>query len=908
MRAGVWFTMLALVGCAIRDLPDPGIDTSRSTPTPTVATEQKSGATEDSGAGTMESSGPVVDGPDGRRAFGDLARFYADETAAPPYEAALDLLLSDDEDARERAGGYLNAILQQSFADETNGRSPYKAQIWWGAGPLCVARQLRKKIAEAFGERAAAEEALDAAMWLIDEEKLAANQTAGFSALRRMKGARVNQAFVVLLGRPHPNPAVVEGVLAEVAARGTRWASPLVARLCTHYRTSIRKAAREAAASLGLAELQQYRPAEAVTPWLGKQLENIAAMVLRDIPPGARWCTVACDEPLNEVNRPATSEVVGWLVGEENDRHVVVDWFAQTRWIPKKTSTLEVGSLAAAAERLIAVRAGDSRGDGLSRRGRLTGQFEPESLRMPEALVAAWCYVRGDRDSTAKLLFPRIEAMDDDRWLGWMARDYLGHRYHQDMLVLFGYVREYEGALQIARHLSKRIFEGYEYHERARELAAQLDRRRDDFKTFVLPAPREWEQLKAQLPRAEQICYLAERLRLLDCARHGRASYSADQFGIPLYHARGEVREEFPRINPYVELFKMDITVAELPELIPYLADEQFMPTFTYWREFHPKRTLHRVNWAVVDIVNRAAMCKLADLERYGRLNARGRREYLDGLVAWCVRNGSRTPEQLVLEAIRTATTSDEITHAAYAAVRLEIDNAAPLLAGRVNAFPSRRGDMARSCYHLRTDKALAAARDWVGGTNEMARFYAACILLEHGDRAKREGFAEIADVVRGDDSWLPLALEPMLATGDGELRTLAASIIADEKLRTGSYDTPTILHILLLAGVEEAVAFVCDALDSTESGYESKGQWQGTSVKRVLTRGDRLARQIVPVLRADGRAYSTYAPPDQRKQEREEFMSWLRTQVERIRAGEDHELRAEPRTLRRAEWRLDVP
>ena len=40
----------------------------------------------------------------------------------------------------------------------------------------------------------------------------------------------------------------------------------------------------------------------------------------------------------------------------------------------------------------------------------------------------------------------------------------------------------------------------------------------------------------------------------------------------------------------------MKLTVRDLPILIPYLEDTDYLPTFSYWRDFHPSRNLFRVD------------------------------------------------------------------------------------------------------------------------------------------------------------------------------------------------------------------------------------------------------------------------------------------------------------------------
>jgi len=65
---------------------------------------------------------PVLDGPDGLKAFDDLATYYSDRTKEPPYDEAL-ASLSKGGDTAQHAGQYLLGLFEQSIADEKNGRS-----------------------------------------------------------------------------------------------------------------------------------------------------------------------------------------------------------------------------------------------------------------------------------------------------------------------------------------------------------------------------------------------------------------------------------------------------------------------------------------------------------------------------------------------------------------------------------------------------------------------------------------------------------------------------------------------------------------------------------------------------------------------------------------------------------------
>src|SRR5689334_14553916 len=120
---------------------------------------------------------PAGEGPEGKKAFDDLAAFYKDNNAKPPYKKAIEDLKSPNEATRTAAGKYLAALLKQLYADETNGRAPHhKSPFFGGGGATNDGREFRKVLAKDFGEGAAGYAAFDAILWLLNEEKDAKNQ------------------------------------------------------------------------------------------------------------------------------------------------------------------------------------------------------------------------------------------------------------------------------------------------------------------------------------------------------------------------------------------------------------------------------------------------------------------------------------------------------------------------------------------------------------------------------------------------------------------------------------------------------------------------------------------------------------------------------------------------------------
>ena len=99
-------------------------------------------------------SGPVTQDPEGRRAYDDLGRYYADKDSIPPYDKAIDVLASQGPAEGREAGRYLLRLFEQSLADETNGRAQWVQTPYWGGGASSHAREFRERLAESFGKGA----------------------------------------------------------------------------------------------------------------------------------------------------------------------------------------------------------------------------------------------------------------------------------------------------------------------------------------------------------------------------------------------------------------------------------------------------------------------------------------------------------------------------------------------------------------------------------------------------------------------------------------------------------------------------------------------------------------------------------------------------------------------------------
>ena len=863
---------------------------------------------------------PVTDGTEGRRAFDELTMYYSNPKNTPVYENELDDLHSPDPAKRTSAGKYLLALLKQSKADESNGRVEWTSTPFWGGGSESVARNFRETLANKFGENASKAESLEAALWLINEDFLAPSEVAGVQVICRIESDGVTNIFRRLL-EPHPNEQVANAVIKEVRARGLKELAPEITRLCTHYRSSLREAARTSALILGIQQIPEFKADAAFTAGLDALIRTINAQVWPELKKDAKFMHfTVTTPPYNKNDKPHVAEFSGWILSEDKYTLHVLDFFGAEETLQKDQTKSVARSFADEAQSLLAIRnkTKDKHeiGESLSRQGGLTGQFEADSISAPEALVATWSYMRGDKASAAAILFPRIDAAPDDRWIGYIVRDLMGHIHHQKMLYQFSQNRDYAATRALAQHLSKEIFNDYQYQKRAKELEAQLARRMDDFRTFVLPEANAWDDMKKKMNREDQIRFLAEHLRLLNCiqtSQPGGVSYRDPQTGGRMRHDKEQPQEV---INPFNELEMMKLQVADLPALIPFLADENYMPTYSYWRDFHPSRTLHQVNWAVGALVNDTAKRDLAELQKYFNLDAAGKKAHIEKILVWCRANTGLTRAQLLLDTMKTAKNWREFRSAATEAAQDRLRGTLDILLQRMQEFSEQTSDIASLCFKLGDPAAAAQARRWLKDAipagdqknRDAVRFWATLILLGYGDKEHLEGLSELSAILEKDDGsyWYPRAIETLLSSGKEELLKLSSGILKKEHFEAG-YGGAPIVHRLLLAGRKECLNYLVAGLANSKSAGTSSGIWNGQDVERKITAADETAG-LLAALHADKFEYHELAPDDQRTKEREDLEIWLKEQFALITSGKPHGIKEKVEKLSFDEWRIDAP
>lgn len=795
---------------------------------------------------------------------------------------------------------YLLAMAQQTLADEPHGRWVNDTLY-----PGYQATRERERLAQAVGSAAGSDASLDLVLWFIDNDPCFENVTRVAPALARIPAA----AKPEILGRliDHPNDAVATTAIAIAGSNRVAALAGPIAALTGNYRRAVREAARSQAEALHFSPLE-YQPEKAFTPWLEKQLEIARSRVIVAIPQEAAWRQFTYADPRIITDKgPYVTKFGGWLLGQTDDAYHLVDWTGLERTLPKADTqvaerTLEEDAAALAAQRALTI--GGRGGTGLT--------YYPEAAASAEFMVGAWLCERGNRAAGAQLLFPILNAVQDQRQALAQERDAMAHQYRAAMLWAFGGLRDYPVAARLAQHLGSDKFPGWALQAESRELAAQLALRGEDFVTLKLPSADEWVKLKGIMTRAQQVDYLAARLRIITNtvlergSEGGRADYSGQQFAEAPARLRFGQGRPFPAvvINPYDELRAMKLQVAEVRSLLPRLLDEAF--TLRHGPGLAAQGLpLLRVNQAVAEIVNGAAGQTLVDLQQLEPLDAAAKTQWLAKFAAWVDAHADRPRAALLLEVLDATKSYGDFFNAAQEMAVLQDKRATPIILQRFNVFstdPQNQSSIAMLLYHLDPDASVTAARQWVKSPGYHLRFWAAMILVHSGNREAGEGWPELLGVLQEHDNnqYVPHAFDTLLASSRADARAFAVSELTNAEMM--QWDGPPYVHRLLLAGRKEALDYELAQLDDGSHYYDAQGQYQGQQVTRKLIRGDNAA-QILSGWRTDGYSYSTLAPDDVRRLERAKLKAWLMEQFVKIKAGKPSELAPVKDRLGSIQW-----
>ena len=647
------------------------------------------------------------------RAAADLKRYYEDrlhrpfiitddsplpKADPPPWAAPIQQLSSDKPEERERAVAYLRELLALTLEQERSRTAPSRATPYWGGGAEVPARDLRKEVAAELAKAGPLPDALPVYRWYLDNEASDAFLEPVMVALAKLDGKGPDALRAELALRPHPNALVAAEAIKQIAAKGSLPVEGLAA-LCQHHRIAVRDAARKLNAQQGGKDPGPFDAAKAVRSEPMRKVMDQVLDLLTDLPPAKADFVKATVRYLDEKKAVReTGEVVGWLTRKDGDVIELYTPYGTPRTIRNGERThiehserlpdgngvsiskidvvIDAEVAPAKVEDLIkeveAARAKDAAGSDLSERGPLTGQFRGNGATLYEAILAAWLY-RGGRDvEAARVLLPALDSLYRDRGLVEMVRGEMGDIHGYRMLVAFAGDRDYARALREAKLIDEK-YPDTRFHRYAKGLAEQLPRRMDDFAKFHLPTRAEWDGLQKKLSREEQIDFLCERLRLLNCFQMGQPggyfpddTQYAEPCGMDANASWGLGKGKTEVINPLTELVGpmnwfdkdkprprgLELTLKDVPQLSRRLRDDWYMPIVSFWRDFHPDRSLASTRPEFAQIINSLAGKDVCKIEGWDGLKPEEIDKEIERIDRWAKENAGKTKVELEWEAL----------------------------------------------------------------------------------------------------------------------------------------------------------------------------------------------------------------------------------------------------------------
>ncbi len=562
----------------------------------------------------------------------ELKRYYQGEGKAPPWQAAVKRLGENDSTKAAAGASYLVALATQALADENSGDSPWRALPFWGGGGENPARNLRESLLEKIAELDPQAASVPVLEWFIRQEPVTVHRSRAMEALIKCGSPEADALVLALAADQSLSHGLQARAIRRSAERQLEVPEAVLRAAMADPHVDLRTAAADYWTKRKGGELpERFVPVEALrTPGMQSFVNSLSALV---------WDPPAPEAPLIQVDQTfrdqgtwkgETESDRGWLLRHEGKALRMLDFHGRIlNFELGENPDAEVGTpsavsfkelpVAQVVEEFEKLRAAGDPENHLSEKGGLTGQFQGHAAGLPEMLLACQLQRAGRHDLCARILFPALDGYPEDRHFLEVAKDRLSTVYGYRMLVEFVGKRDYEQALVIAGRID-REFKDTRFHSHAKTLLDDLPGRRDDFRILTLPTRAAWEAWRKDRSREEQIAYLCQRLRLMNCYQYGQPSdvdlfdiQFAEPCGLSPDASYGGGGGKTKVINPLVELLGnasedaaddeeedeedktepiegMRLGIRDVPVIAPFLREDHLILAVGFWRSFHPSR------------------------------------------------------------------------------------------------------------------------------------------------------------------------------------------------------------------------------------------------------------------------------------------------------------------------------
>ena len=518
-------------------------------------------------------------------------------------------------------------------------------------------------------------------------------------------------------------------------------------------------------------------------------------------------------------------------------------------------------------------------------------------------LMSLWLDLKGFKELSIQLLskMPPLN-LESHR-----IRDVFGNLYFNEMLEAYSLERDYLKAITFGKLFLKKEFEGYNYRDTAIALTSQLEQRTTDFKSFHLPDTSTWQALKKTLERKEQLHFLLDRLHLLNCIQFGQPSgvnYEDSQSSRAIAESTGNSwpNTESLVINPFNEILNMKPTVSEIIDFLPYLMDTSYIPTYSYWRDFHSGRTVHKFNGLIATLIYQITHKELVDIKAFNALSKVQKEAKIKEVKQWCEAHSELLEEELVIEIMRETTDWKEFHRALDVAVEYHYEGLIEILQTRFKDFgndgwPSEKGIIAKAMFELGSTEHVEILKSWFDESQDpWVTLWTSLFLLKHDNNSYEIAFDSLRlllDEKCDGRSYYPYAMETLLELETPESLELAEGILKKhhfiDVFSWGYYRK--YIKMLLLAKSEKAYHFLMQGLrDVNVNDKVTAWNMYGDVMDiEVLMCDDYI--EVVDHWRKIETAYEPTWDINRRQAYSKELSHWLSRQFKLIKKGKATEI-----------------
>jgi len=785
----------------------------------------------------------------------EVRNVYFGKRPAPDFLARLDRLRSTSPDERRDAARWLLGLVDLTIADEGDRTAswhrlrPGQEEPKYPEVSEAPPATFLDWILAALRTKDYGEAAVPAIRHVVLSGPDFLRREAAMDVARRWKGAGTDAVILELIRRPSLPPWLRQPALQEAGKRKLAVGPAVLTFLAHDLDGMVRKAARWVITEL---KYPEPTPFDYTAAARSAEFRALAAAAGGFIPfrppPDARFVCVTLTLEDREWQRP-TREFRGWHLTETHDSVSLFTPNGEWTTISKKLGTVTVRTVPGRteAERIIrfGVNSIESSIDRPQDLGLMHEQDDTWSVSAYEIIFADWLLRRGDEALAARVLLPAISFVRSSyRRLPDAARNVMGEALASQIIGRFVIERD-DATVGRAARAAIRTQPETATGQLAARMLAELPRRTDDFRGLRLPTPARWKALRTSLSREEQIRFLLKRFRLNNAYIEGRMlfgdKFDEDQFSGPTTYmwfclSKTERSAEslfindhegHEVINPYRELLGkwdyenggrvsgMSLSFADLPVLLPFLADRWFTRVGGSFPEWWIDDTFV----PLTEVVNNVAGVPLIDVG-FGKLDDAARGEEILALVKWACEYRHRSERDRLLWALKRGVErrypwSDYSGNLLRRLVELKHVPAIPdiLRIAETNPMHGPSVELALdTAMELNRDVTLKAIRPWIKNKSPVLKLFAGYALIEAGEfvtgrRAVADGL-RFGQRNRLEGARYERAVEPLLREGSPESIAVARLVFdADELVAAepDSCDREAVLKAFAEAGLPDA-------------------------------------------------------------------------------------------------------